>query len=152
MKTFLKFREELKEAAAAGSSKEYVPTKDTDDEVKDYKPRSKGEEKFKKVSDTDKIAKHPVATDDNFKAKTDSKSSGEKHIGGKKHAKGEAPVMQGNSKIKEALDLSNTGLTGKKLSELKTYLSGLKDVKVSGNKVTGNEETILKALDKHGVS
>lgn len=148
MKTFRQLRSELNEARGV-SSKEYVPEKDSEEEISDYKPRSKGEEKFKKDSNTDKVADHPAATDDNFKSKG---PKGKEHKGGKKHAGGEDVVMQGTSKIKEALDLSNVNLKGAEMEKFKKHLSSLKDVKVTGNKVTGDEMTILKAMDKYGVS
>lgn len=59
MKTFKSF---INEASIA---QDYVAPKDSDDEVKDIKPRSKGEDDFKK-SHKMTHTKHPVAGDHQF--------------------------------------------------------------------------------------
>ena len=66
--------------------------KDTDDEVKDFKPRSKGEEDFADQHKGQKPIDHPVATDAQYSGgKTAAKGeTGEDHDGHDK--KGEKPV------------------------------------------------------------
>lgn len=106
------------------------PKKDTDDEVKDFKPRSKGEEEFAAMHKGEK-KDHPVAepeqhTGDRKGRKTDTgekrdgpEGKGEGVLKSYKEIKGafgqssyrrqdnvtgdRAPVMQGSSKIKEGL-------------------------------------------------
>lgn len=58
-----KFKTFLEQAPA----KDYVPTKDSDEEVKGLEPRSKGERDFK-AKHTIKKTSHPVASDKQFKA------------------------------------------------------------------------------------
>ena len=93
-----KFRQ-LFEAPGAPAS-DNKTEKDDDQEVKGYKPRSKGEEDFAKAHTVDK-KDHPVADDAQFSG-GDKKGNPEEHKGGKKHASGEDVVMQGSSKIKES--------------------------------------------------
>jgi len=103
--------------------------KDTDDEVKDFKPRSKGEEDFKNAHKTKKTG-HPVATEIQFSGGTKSvgphkgaEKAGEKQltsfarfaalggkIGSQYHgmsvpAGEKTTVMQGSSRIKEEIEL-----------------------------------------------
>jgi len=92
-----KFRE-LFEAPGA-PAQDNKREKDDDQEVKGYKPRSKGEEDFANAHATDK-KDHPVADDAQFSG-GGKKGNPEEHKGGKKHADGEDVVMQGSSKIKE---------------------------------------------------
>lgn len=96
MKTF----KQLFEAPGA-PAQDNKPEKDTEDEVKGYKPRSKGEEDFANMHMVSKVD-HPVATDAQFTGNID-KGDPEHHQGGKKQAGGEtAPIKQGSSKIKES--------------------------------------------------
>ena len=95
MKTF----KQLFEAPGA-PAQDNKPEKDTDDEVKGYKPRSKGEEDFANMHMVSKV-NHPVATDAQFTGDVKA-GDPEHHQGGKKQAPGENVVMQGSSKIKES--------------------------------------------------
>jgi len=115
-------------------AKDYTPNKEEDDEVKKYKPRSKGEEDFANMHNVTKTG-HPVAFDHQFSGHI--QGNPDEHVGGKKHAGGEsqpikqgtsetkpsgseykepkqyarggekAPVMQGSSKIKEGVSFSD---------------------------------------------
>ena len=114
-------------------AQDYQPNKEQDDEVKKYKPRSKGEEDFANMHNVTKTG-HPVAFDHQFSG--DITGNPDEHVGGKKHANGEdqpikqgtsetqpggseykepkqysrggekTPVMQGSSKIKESFKFS----------------------------------------------
>jgi len=96
MKTF----KELMEAPGS-PAQDSKREKDDEQEVKGYKPRSKGEEDFAKAHTVD-AAGHPVATQAQFKGTNDA-GNPEGHKGGKKHAAGETqPVMQGTSKVRES--------------------------------------------------
>ena len=67
-----KLSEKYKEVAQSiveASADEYKTDEDDEEEVKGYKPRSKGEEQFMKLHKITK-KKHPVAGDDQFQAKT----------------------------------------------------------------------------------
>jgi hypothetical protein len=109
MKTF----KQLFEAPGA-PAQDNKPEKDTDDEVKGYKPRSKGEEDFANMHMVSKV-KHPVATDAQFTGNVE-KGNPEEHQGGKKQAAGEtAPVKQGTSDV-------NAG--GSEYKEPKQYSRG----------------------------
>ena len=95
-----KFKQLLEAPGAPAQDNKRV--KDDEEEVKGYKPRSKGEEDFANKHTVDKTS-HPTATDAQFKGDKDGGDPEEKHSGGKKHASGEdKPVMQGSSKIKES--------------------------------------------------
>ena len=113
---------------------DYTPNKEEDDEVKKYKPRSKGEEDFANMHNVTKTG-HPVAFDHQFSGHV--QGNPDEHVGGKKHAGGESqpikqgtsetqpggseykepkqygrggektPVMQGSSKIKESVSFSD---------------------------------------------
>jgi hypothetical protein len=115
-------------------AQDYQPNKEEDDEVKKYKPRSKGEEDFANMHNVTKTG-HPVAFDHQFSGHI--QGNPDEHVGGKKHAGGEsqpikqgtsetkpsgseykepkqyarggekAPVMQGSSKIKEGVSFSD---------------------------------------------
>lgn len=115
-------------------AQDYQPNKEEDDEVKKYKPRSKGEEDFANMHNVTKTG-HPVAFDHQFSGHI--QGNPDEHVGGKKHADGEsqpvkqgtsetqpggsaysepkqygrggekAPVMQGSSKIKESVSFSD---------------------------------------------
>lgn len=62
----LRFKQFVSEVDSIAA--DYKQKKDTDDEVKDIKPRSKGEEDFKKThTDKKKVQDHPVASKDQFK-------------------------------------------------------------------------------------
>lgn len=148
MKTFEELKQELLEAQQNSDPKAFKPEEDSDDEVLDYEPRSKGEKKFKEKNTPKKIAKHPIAHDHQF---TGGKDKSSDHKGfDKKHAGEMEPVKQGSSKIKESLDLASVNLPSVQKMKLKKYLGGLNNVTVSGNKVDGDEAAILKALDKFG--
>jgi len=83
-------------------AQDYEPNKESDDEVKKYKPRSKGEEDFANMHMVTKTG-HPVAMDHQFSGDVsgnDRLPMGEpdKHIGGIKHADGDSqPIKQGTS-------------------------------------------------------
>lgn len=83
-------------------AQDYEPNKESDDEVKKYKPRSKGEEDFANMHMVTKTG-HPHALDHQFTGDVsgnDRLPMGEpdKHIGGIKHADGEGqPIKQGSS-------------------------------------------------------
>ena len=78
-------------------AQDYQPNKDTDDEAKKYKPRSKGEEDFANMHLVTKTG-HPVAMDHQFSGKITGNP--DDHVGGKKHASGEdTPVKQGTSEV-----------------------------------------------------
>ena len=79
MKTF----KELLEAPGAPAA-DNVPEPDRDDEVKDYKPRSKGEEQIANLHLVSKID-HPVAEPHQFNGeiKGIGTSGPEEHVGGK---------------------------------------------------------------------
>jgi hypothetical protein len=99
MKTF----KQLFEAPGA-PAQDNKPDQDTDDEVKGYKPRSKGEEEFANIANMHMVSKvnHPVATDAQFTGNIKA-GNPDHHQGGKKQAPGETdPVQQGSSKIKES--------------------------------------------------
>lgn len=115
-------------------AQDYQPNKEEDDEVKKYKPRSKGEEDFANMHLVTKTG-HPVAFDHQFTGKI--QGNPDEHVGGKKHAGGEdqpikqgtsetqpggseykepkqysrggekTPVMQGSSKIKEGVNFKS---------------------------------------------
>jgi hypothetical protein len=115
-------------------AQDYQPNKEEDDEVKKYKPRSKGEEDFANMHNVTST-KHPVAFDHQFSG--DITGNPDEHVGGKKHAGGESqpikqgtsetqpggseykepkqysrggektPVMQGSSKIKESINFKS---------------------------------------------
>lgn len=88
--------------------------KDDDQEVKGYKPRSKGEEDFANAHNVTKIP-HPVATDAQFTGEI-QKGNPDHHVGGKKQAEGEtAPVKQG---------ASDTTASGSAYKEPKQYSRG----------------------------
>lgn len=125
-----KFRDLFEDSPA----QDYQPNKEADDEVKKYKPRSKGEEDFANMHNVTKTG-HPVAFDHQFSGHVEGNP--DEHVGGKKHAGGESqpikqgsseanpggsaynepkqygrggektPVMQGSSKIKEGVSFSN---------------------------------------------
>ena len=84
MKTFKELKS-LLEAPGAPAADNTLE-KDDDQEVKGYKPRSKGEEKFANQHMVTKMS-HPVATDAQFTGDI-PKGDPEGHVGGKKHAKG----------------------------------------------------------------
>ena len=83
-------------------AKDYTPNKEEDDEVKKYKPRSKGEEDFANMHNVTKTG-HPHAFDHQFTGDVSGNErlpmgEPDKHIGGIKHADGESqPVKQGTS-------------------------------------------------------
>lgn len=91
----MKRYKELFEAPGAPAGDNKV-VKDDEDEVKGYKPRSKGEEDFANAHTVSKIP-HPVATDAQFTGDVQA-GNPEHHKGGKKQAAGETtPVKQGTS-------------------------------------------------------
>jgi len=109
MKTF----KQLVEAPGAPARHNKVE-KDTDDEVKGYKPRSKGEDDFANMHMVTKVP-HPVATDAQFTGNI-SKGNPEHHQGGKKQAAGETTsVKQGTS---------DTNAGGSEYKEPKQYSRG----------------------------
>ena len=83
-------------------AQDYQPNKEEDDEVKKYKPRSKGEQDFANMHNVTKTG-HPVAFDHQFTGDVSGNErlpmgEPDKHIGGIKHADGESqPVKQGTS-------------------------------------------------------
>ena len=88
-----KFKELVTELAAP--AQDYEREKDDDQEVKGYKPRSKGEQDFANMHNVTKI-NHPVAKDNQFTGEIEGNP--DHHVGGKKQAKGEdQPVKQGSS-------------------------------------------------------
>ena len=108
MKTF----KELFEApgAPAGDNK---TVKDDEQEVKGYKPRSKGEEDFANAHTISKVD-HPVATDAQFTGNVE-RGNPDDHVGGKMHAPGEKVTKQGSSDVKA---------NGKEFKEPKQYNVG----------------------------
>lgn len=109
MKTF----KQLFEAPGA-PAQDNKPEKDADEEIKGYKPRSKGEEDFANKHMVTKVP-HPVATDAQFTGEI-QKGNPDHHVGGKKQAEGEtAPVKQGTS---------DTSASGSAYKEPKQYSSG----------------------------
>jgi len=80
---------------------DYVAPKDDDDEVKEYKPRSKGEKEFKDKHKVE-LKKHPVASDDVFNGDT-KKGNPDEHKGpASKHGGETQVVKQGSSDTKTA--------------------------------------------------
>lgn len=78
-------------------AQDYQPNREEDDEVKKYKPRSKGEEDFANMHLVTKTG-HPVAMDHQFSGKIEGNP--DEHVGGKKHAAGESqPIKQGTSEV-----------------------------------------------------
>ena len=83
-------------------AQDYQPNKEADDEVKKYKPRSKGEEDFANMHNVTKIG-HPHALDHQFTGDVSGNErlpmgEPDKHIGGIKHADGDSqPIKQGSS-------------------------------------------------------
>jgi len=83
-------------------AQDYQPNKEADDEVKKYKPRSKGEEDFANMHMVTKT-RHPHALDHQFTGDVSGNErlpmgEPDKHIGGIKHADGESqPIKQGSS-------------------------------------------------------
>ncbi len=73
--------------AAAAPAQDYKVEKDDDEEVKGYKPRSKGEEDFANLHTVTKKV-HPVATDAQHTG-GGKKGDPEHHKGGRKQAVGE---------------------------------------------------------------
>jgi hypothetical protein len=99
MKTYIDFHKEINKVLMGEADFNDYQEKEDDKEATDIKPRSKGEEKFKKISTTKKIGKHPVAKDKQFSG---GSKKGDKHKGySSKHSGEMKPVMQGTSKIKE---------------------------------------------------
>ena len=86
---------------------------DDEQEVKGYKPRSKGEEDFANAHNVTKLP-HPVATDAQFTGEI-QKGNPDHHVGGKKQAPGEAATKQGSSDVKAA---------GREYKEPKQYARG----------------------------
>ncbi len=121
MKTIKEIRD-LTEIAA-----DYKKDKDNDDEVKGIKPRSKGEDDFKKLHKIDK-KKHPVAKDDQFDGsrKGPKGEAGENHDGADK--KGEPIVKQGSSDLKSSPDGSksadNSKAARKRVGDLNAVKQG----------------------------
>ena len=111
MKTF----KELLEAPGAPARDNQV-NKDDPEEVKGYKPRSKGEEDFANAHMISKID-HPVATDAQFTGNVD-RGNPDDHVGGKVHAPGEKMTKQGSSDVKasgkEFKDPKQYGVGGEK--------------------------------------
>jgi len=122
MKTF----KQLFEAPGA-PAQDNKPKKDDEEEVKGYKPRSKGEEDFANAHTKNRMD-HPVATDAQFtgnvqKGQADHEGPGEKAVvkqgssdvkaGGSakqdprtQGRPGEkSPVMQGSSKVRESFSM-----------------------------------------------
>ena len=94
-------------------AKDYTPNKEEDDEVKKYKPRSKGEEDFANMHNVTKTG-HPVAFDHQFSGHI--QGNPDEHVGGKKHAGGESqPIKQGTSETKPS---------GSEYKEPKQYARG----------------------------
>lgn len=93
MKTFKELKS-LLEAPGAPAADNTLE-KDDEQEVKGYKPRSKGEEEFANQHMVTKMP-HPVATDAQFTGDI-PKGDPEGHVGGKKHAGGESVTKQGSS-------------------------------------------------------
>lgn len=79
-------------------AQDYNRDMDDDEEVKGYKPRSKGEEAFANQHMVTKIP-HPVATDAQFSGIV-QKGNPDQHIGGKKQAPGETVTKQGSSDVR----------------------------------------------------
>ena len=131
MKTIKELRN-LTETAA-----DYKKDKDDDDEVKDIKPRSKGEDDFKKSHKIDK-KKHPVAKDDQFDGsrKGPKGEAGEDHDGASE--KGEPIVKQGSSDPKSSPDGSKSADTSK---AARKRVGDLNAVKQGSSKVT---EAVMK--------
>ena len=76
------------------------PARDDEEEVKGYKPRSKGEEDFANQHMINKRDYYAVPGQDHIFNGT-IKGNPDDHVGGKKHAGGEtAPVKQGTSEVK----------------------------------------------------
>jgi len=73
--------------AAAAPAQDYKVEKDDDEEVKGYKPRSKGEEEFANLHVVTKKV-HPVAVDTQHSGGS-KKGDPDHHTGGKKQAMGE---------------------------------------------------------------
>ena len=97
MKTFKELKS-LLEAPGAPAADNTLE-KDDEQEVKGYKPRSKGEEEFANQHMVTKMP-HPVATDAQFTGEI-PKGDPDDHVGGKKHAGGETQtVKQGSSDVK----------------------------------------------------
>ena len=127
-KTFSELVEYLKQQSPVDEAiaNDYISQKDDDDEVKDIKPRSKGEKEFKDKHKVDK-KNHPVADDDQF-------SGGTKPSGDKK-SKGEPTIKQGSSDAKGTPDGSKARDTskaaGKKFGDLAAVRQGSSKIKES---------------------
>ena len=150
---------------------DYKREKDDYKEVKDYKPRSKGEEDFANAHTVDAKA-HQVATNAQHKGH-DKKGNPDHHVGGKKQAGGETapnkqgstdvaakgaefksmkqygrpgdktPVMQGSSKIKEEVELEEGVVdTLKKIKDRKQAMP----VKFKNGKTLTVDNTTANAL------
>ena len=84
--------------APAGDNK---PVKDDEEEVKGYKPRSKGEEDFANQHMIDKRDYYAVPGQDHVFNGEVRRGNPDGHVGGKKHAGGEtSPIKQGSSQVK----------------------------------------------------
>ena len=84
--------------APAGDNK---PVKDDEEEVKGYKPRSKGEEDFANQHMINKRDYYAVPGQDHVFNGDVNRGNPDQHTGGKKHAGGEtAPIKQGSSEVK----------------------------------------------------
>lgn len=92
MKTFKQFYE-----ASGSPAQDFRRQQDDEQEVKGYKPRSKGEENFANMHNVQKI-NHPVASDDQFSGKIQGNPMD--HVGGKKQAPGEPVIKPGSSDVK----------------------------------------------------
>lgn len=79
-------------------AQDYKREMDDDEEVKGYKPRSKGEEAFANQHMVAKVP-HPVATDAQFTGNI-QKGNPDHHVGGRKQAPGETVTKQGSSDVK----------------------------------------------------
>lgn len=92
MKTFKQFHE-----ASGSPAQDFKRVPDDEQEVKGYKPRSKGEEAFANMHNVSKV-NHPVATDAQFSGKIQGNPMD--HVGGKKQAPGEPVIKLGSSDVK----------------------------------------------------
>lgn len=111
MKTFKELKDLLEAPGSPAQDNKQV--KDDDQEVKGYKPRSKGEEEFADQHVVQKVP-HPVATDAQFTGNVE-RGNPDHHVGGKKQASGEGVQKQGSSDVKA---------TGSAFKEPKQYSRG----------------------------
>ena len=122
-----KFKDIFKEERPAA---DYVAPKDDDDEVKKYKPRSKGEQEFKDKHKVE-LKKHPVASDDVFNGDVKTGNPDEHKGPGSKHGGETQPVKQGSTDTKTSATAKSDPRTQNRPGEKAPVMQGSSKVRES---------------------